>query len=268
MDRCGYWPNFYKTILEKYKLINIYRQMIITLSILVVIGALSAGTGIIANAATAVASAVLFHHIVCGIRKEKFVSYDSVIISGLFIGLILAPNNLFAAVLASLAAVASKSIKFNGRRVFNPAMAGIFAAITLTPSFDSWAGASQVVPVLILGSLVAQKFKRFHLAVPFIVAYLSLSSAYRFASSLHPVYSEALSGIIYFFAFFMLVEPKTSPAAKNAGIAYGVISAIVVFSLGLAVPKYAMAGGLLLSNLLVRPIERIVNNNKVNTASA
>ncbi len=268
MGRYESGPNFYKAILGKYKLISIYKQMIITLSLLVLISAPSAGIGILASAATAVASAVLFHHIVCRIRKEKLVSYDSVIISGLFIGLILAPNNLFAAVFASFAAVVSKSVKFNDRRVFNPAMAGIFAATTLTPSFDSWAGASQAVPVLILGLLIAQKFRRFHLAIPFIVAYLSLSSAYRLASSLHPAYLEASGGIIYFFAFFMLVEPRTTPAAKNARIAYGVVSAMVIFALTLAVPQYAMTGGLLLSNLLVQPIERIIKGDKTGTASA
>ncbi len=258
---------FHLDMLGRYGLISVYKQMIVTLVLLVLVSVPSAGIGILASAATAVASAVLFHHSICRIRKEKHVSYDSVVISGLFIGLILAPNNLFAIIIASFAAVASKSIKSNGRHVFNPAMAGIFAATVLTPSFDSWAGASQVVPVLILGSLVAQKFRRLHLVIPFVVTYLSLSAAYRFASSLQPIYIEALGGILYFFAFLMLIEPRTTPATKNARTVYGIASAAIVFVLALIVPQYAMTGGLLLSNLFVQPIEKIINNGKAKTTS-
>ncbi len=205
-----------------------------------------------------VASAWVFHYAQAKIRKKEEIKYDSVIISGLFIGLILSPSSPYVLILASFAAVISHFIKINNRHLLNPAMTGIFLAVLLTNSSDTWLGASQLLPVLILGLLVSQKFRRFHLTVPFLAIYLSLSMLHNLSSSVNPIYQDAFGGLIYFLAFFMLVEPKTTPTKRNARIAYGMVSAMIIFVLGLTVPKYAITAGLLLCNLLVQPIEKLI----------
>ncbi|MBI4174203.1 MAG: RnfABCDGE type electron transport complex subunit D [Candidatus Aenigmarchaeota archaeon] len=245
-------------LLDKYNRINVYRQMILTLLLLAVINAYYNGVQVVVDSAIAAASAVFFHFAKSKLRKREGVEYDSVIISGLFIGLILSPAPLHALVFASFIAVMSHFVKINNHHLFNPAMSGIFLAALFLNAGDSWVGASQLVPVLILGLLVSHKFRRFHLTLPFLAAYLSLSMAHRLVSNAHPVYHDIFGGLVYFLAFFMLVEPKTTPITRNGRIAYGIISAIIIFSLSLAVPKYAAMAGLLVCNLLVQPIGKFV----------
>lgn len=246
------------SLIDKYNRINIYRQMIATLSLLVLINAFYSGAQILTDSLIAVASTVFFHFVKSKLRKKEEIEYDSVIISGLFIGLILSPSTTYVLVLASFIAVMSHSIKINNRHLFNPAMAGIFLAVLLTNSSDAWFGASQLLPVLILGLLVSQKFRRFHLTIPFLAMYMSLSMLHNLFSSINPIYQDAFGGLIYFLAFFMLVEPKTSPVKRNARIAYGIVSAMIIFALGLILPRYAVTAGLLICNLLVQPIEKLV----------
>ncbi len=245
-------------IKNRYNRVTIYRLMIVALSLLAVINSLNFGLQLITNTIISIASIFLFHFIISKIRKKEQISYESVAISGLLIALILLPNGPYALVLASLAAVLSKFIKFNNRHVLNPAMAGIFLAKLLTNSSDAWTGASNLLPVVILGLLIVQKFRRFHIVIPFVFTHMFLSILHKFYYNIHPIYHDAFGGLIYFLAFFMLLEPKTTPITKNARIAYGIISAAIIFALGLTIPQYAVTGGLLLCNLLIRPIEKIV----------
>ncbi len=242
----------------RYNRATIYRQMTATLFLLVIVSSLDFGLQLITNTAISMASIFLFHFIVSKLRKKEEISYESVAISGLLIGLILSPDTPSAIVLASFVAVLSKRIKLNGRHLLNPAMAGIFSAILLTNSTDAWMGASSLLPVLILGILIAQKYRRLHLVIPFVFTHMSLSMLHKLYYNIHPAYHDIFGGLIYFLAFFMLLEPKTTPITKNARIAYGIVSAVIIFALGLTVPKYAVTGGLLLCNLLVQPIEKII----------
>lgn len=251
-------PDLLTVLKTRYARITIYQLMIISLSLLVLINSASLGTQLTVNAAITLASVFIFHYVVSKLRKKEQISYESVAITGLLIALILSPSELYVLIFASLAAVLSKRIKLNNRHVVNPAMSGIFLAVLLTGASDAWFGASQLVPVLVLGILVAQKYRRLHLVIPFIFVHSLLSIAHRFYYNIHPVYHDIFGGVIYFLAFFMLLEPKTTPNNKNARIAYGMISAVIIFTLGLLAPKYAVTGGLLLCNLLIQPVERFV----------
>ncbi|MBI2085614.1 MAG: RnfABCDGE type electron transport complex subunit D [Candidatus Aenigmarchaeota archaeon] len=249
--------NMLNYIKVRYNRITIYKQMIATLFLLVIISSLGVGLQLITNTAISISSIFLFHFIVSKLRKKEEISYESVAITGLLIGLILLPDTPYAIVLASLAAVLSKRIKLNGRHLLNPAMSGVFFAILLTNSSDAWVGASSLLLVLILGIPIAQKYRRLHLIVPFVFTHMSLSVIHKLYYNIHPVYHDLFGGLIYFLAFFMLLEPKTTPITKNARIAYGIISAVIIFVLGLTIPKYAVTGGLLICNLLIQPIEKI-----------
>ncbi|MBI3413146.1 MAG: RnfABCDGE type electron transport complex subunit D [Candidatus Aenigmarchaeota archaeon] len=251
-------PNLLTSLKTRYARITIYQQMIILLSLLVLINSANLGSQLLVNTTVTLASVFVFHYVISKLRKKEQISYESVTITGLLIALILMPGELYALAFASLVAVLSKRIKFNNRHVVNPAMSGIFAAVLLTNSSDSWLGASQLLPVLVFGLLIAQKYRRLHLVIPFILTHTALSVAHRFYYNMHPVYQDVFGGLIYFLAFFMLLEPKTTPIRPNARTAYGIISAVIIFALSLAMPKYAITGGLLLCNLLVQPIEKIV----------
>ncbi len=251
-------PDMLTTLKARYARITIYQLMVMALSLLVLINAVNFGSQSLVNAAVALISVFAFHYAISKLRKKEQISYESVAITGLLIALILSPSELYVLAFASLAAVLSKRIKLNNKHAVNPAMFGIFLAVMLTNSSDAWFGSSQLVPILILGLLVAQKYRRLHLVVPFVLVHSLLSIVHRFYYNIHPVYHDMFGGVIYFLAFFMLLEPKTTPNNKNARIVYGVIGAAIIFSLGLIVPKYAVTGGLLLCNLLIQPIEKFV----------
>ena len=250
--------NLFSALKNSYARITIYQQMIISLSLLVLINSVNLGAQLLVNSAITIAGIFVFHYLISKLRKKEQISYESVAITGLLIALILMPSELYVLVLASLIAVLSKRIKFSNRHVVNPAMTGVFAAVLLTNSSDSWSGAAQLLPVIVLGLMVAQKYRRLHFVIPFIFTHMLLSVAHRFYYGIHPVYHDIFGGLIYFLAFFMLLEPKTTPVRPNARIVYGIVSAIIIFALGLFAPKYAVTGGLLLCNLLIQPIEKIV----------
>ena len=250
--------NIFGAVKGRYNRINVYQQMIISLSLLVLINSLNAGMQLLINSAIAVASIFVFHYVISKLRQKQEISYESVAISGLLIGLILMPSQPYAVVFASLIAVLSKRIKLNSRHAVNPAMSGVFLSVLLTNSSDAWSGAAELLPVLILGLLVAQKYRRLHLVLPFVFVNMLLSALYKFYNNVQPFYNGIFGGLIYFLAFFMLLEPKTTPIKRNARIVYGVISAVIIFALGLTIPKYAVTGGLLLCNLLVQPLDKLV----------
>lgn len=251
-------PNPLDALKARYARVTIYQLTIISLSLLVVVNSVNFGTQLLVNTVVALASVFIFHYAISRLRKKEQISYESVAITGLLIALVLAPNNPYEIIFASLLALLSKRIKLNNRHIVNPAMAGVFSAVLLANSPDAWTGASQVLPVVVLGLLVAQKYRRLHLVSAFIATHLSLSVIHKLYYNVHPVYHDVFGGVIYFLAFFMLTEPKTTPITKNARIAYGICSATIIFILGLVAPKYALAAGLLLSNLLVQPLEKLV----------
>ncbi|MBI4177117.1 MAG: RnfABCDGE type electron transport complex subunit D [Candidatus Aenigmarchaeota archaeon] len=257
LSEAGQSRGFLSDIKARYSRVTIYQLMIISLSLLVAVNSFNYPQ-LLASAPAALASVFIFHYAVSKLRNKAQISYESAAITGLLVALILVPNSPYALVIASLAAVLSKLIKLNSRHIFNPAMAGVLAAVLFTGSGDAWLGASQLLPVLILGLLVAQKYRRFHLVVPFIATHASLSILHKLYYNTHPVYHDVFGGVVYFSAFFMILEPKTAPITKNARIAYGITSAVIIFALGLLVPKYAITGGLLISNILVQPIEKFI----------
>jgi len=141
--------------------------------------------------------------------------------------------------------------KFKGQLIFNPAALGLLILTTLLflfyggeallPIFVSWWGTDYAspYPLLLLLPLVfyaAYKFRKLYL----LFSFLAFNAVWLVvASGLSALYYPYTSGMIYFLAGVMLLEPKTSPVKP-----YWQIGAALV---GLLV--YRLAGPLGLGNV-------------------
>ncbi len=226
--------------------------MILFLGVLAIIGALKGETRIlILQILLIIIATSILDLIIAYIKKKKFLFPSSAIISGLFIGGILAPNQKFYVYLtAVIVTILSKHlIKINKKHIFNPAAFGlIFVSILFRTSLNWWID-SLVWLVLIFGLFMAYKMRRFHLILSFVIPFEVLMLIYTIINKL--TFGHLLL-INLFLVFFMLVEPVTSPIKKNSRIIFGIIAAIAAFILFHYLPAYdPFLTSLLIANLFI-----------------
>jgi len=161
----------------------------------------------------------------------------SAIISGLFIGGLLTQNlKWYVYVAAGAIAILSKHIiKFQQRHIFNPANFGvllvsiIFGALHIG-AWHTWWISQPIILVFIFGIFIIWRLRRFDLTLSFLFSYYLVNSVIELlkSSSLYNIYLSILNdGVIYFFSMYMLIEPKTNPAARKQRIIYGILVAIL-----------------------------------------
>lgn len=212
----------------------------------------------------AVALVVLFDFLTALIRyKIQYFSLSS-IVTGLLIGLVLAPYGFWQLVLATFVAALSKHLLKIAphRHIFNPAVLGIVSAVFIfNEPVAWWSVAWGWPPIIIIAAgmcLVLWQIRRFFMPLTFLVAYYLINLL-----SSDPTASWRLTfdGTVFLFAFVMLPEPLTSLGRKNWQFAWGILVGLLiylqnVFRLFLADPLLV---GLLFTNLigfiLVRRVE-------------
>ncbi len=176
------------------------------------------------------------------LKSKKLLFPKSGLITGLILANITSPSQLHIALLASLAAIASKHIvKLNRRHIFNPAASGALIAGFLGLGVSWWA-ANPFSFLFIYPALLA---RRLYMALSFFALWL----AFHFASSgeLH-----ILNWSLAFFAFAMATDPATIPVPKKAQMAGGFLLAILVTLLSMQFEDTAFLAGLLAVNAFKR----------------
>lgn len=175
----------------------------------------------------------------------------SAAITGLLIGSILQPAGLEVFVFAGVVAIVSKHvIRLKGGNIFNPAALGIILSIYLFSVADIWWSSAQIIPVIILGLLVAGKIGKLRLALSFLIVFFILGFIQLLPIQGFSLANASLSffNLPLFMAFFMVTEPKTTPFQKQ--LVFGPLFAIVVFAFLFAgVPSFLLVG-LLAGNLI------------------
>lgn len=182
-------------------------------------------------------------------KERKTFLPSSAIISGLFIGMILPLARAELILLACLLAILSKhAIKVKGRHVFNPAAFGLVISLAVFGLSTAWWGASSLlVP---LGLFIVYKQRKWLLVLPFVAVYYALSFAASGTLAL-------LDTTLFFFAFFMLLEPMTSAYAKRAMIAQGVLVAALAVIVKIFLPAFDIfLLPLLVSNIFVGALNK------------
>ncbi|MEM5805529.1 MAG: RnfABCDGE type electron transport complex subunit D [Candidatus Aenigmatarchaeota archaeon] len=187
---------------------------------------------------------------------KKFLIPKTGIITGFFIGTILeAGIPYFIPLVAAIIAILSKHFiryKRFGNNIFNPAMFSLlFTSYFFNVSLGWWL-VVEPISLFILGFLIIFNFKRYDLFFSFIATYFLLFSIFTFGN-INFIFNELKNWVIYFFAFFMLTEPKTSPITINGRIFYGALVALLILLIRFLspTPQFALPLGLLIGNFFV-----------------
>lgn len=239
-----------KQLVSKF---TVYQYMIYFLIALTLASASFYGFGIPAliPVIIAVVTATLLDFLVNYFKYKNVEFPQSAFISGLLIGGLLSQNlQWYVYAAAGVIAIASKHlIRFQQKHIFNPAIIGILFVSIIFGASHTWWVSSPLFLVLIFGVFIIWRLRRFDLALSFLIAYFALSlivaasapiscgmmkmECRMQANSASDIYYSIINGgVIYFFAMYMLTEPRTSPTARKQRIIYGVLVAVllVIFS--------------------------------------
>ena len=237
----------YKAVLD----INVYHQMIASLSILALLGVFYYDAGL--SALFNILGCIVFTGILDVIGKylkmKRIIFPKTGMISGMLIGGILSPTSSIAQLaLACLMAMLSKhAVRLWNRNVFNPATFGILSSIVVLGASPAWWIASNAYAVAILGFLILAKLSKYSVFISFLLAMLVALVLTGVASA--NLVNIITTQFIIFFAMFMLTEPRTS-AYKDLGvILYGGIVGLISGALFLAMPSAFLFIALLTGNV-------------------
>ena len=199
------------------------------------------------------------------INYYKFKSWEfpySAFISGLFIGGLLTQNlPWWVYVAAGVIAIASKHIiKVHGKHIFNPANFGILIVFIVFNAPNSWWISSPLFLVIILGLFILWRLRRFDLALSFLITYyfVHLIFLLRDISPINHFWNIVAQGsTILFFTMYMLIEPKTNPAARKQRIIYGILVAFMLIGIEIYNPVFGIPFVLTVANLFVPLLNRV-----------
>ena len=174
------------------------------------------------------------------ILKLENVGVLSAVITACGLTLLLRSDVWWIPPLAAVAAIASKfTIRIRGRHFLNPANLGITAAMLVTP--HAWCSPAQwgeggllLLWMVALGCMVAHRAFRSDVSLAFLASWIVLRGArVLWLGQPAPVLLHQLaSGSLILFAFFMISDPKTTPAkSRHARLAFGAIVAAGAFAL-------------------------------------
>jgi len=174
------------------------------------------------------------------ILKLENVGVLSAVITACGLTLLLRSDVWWLPPLAAVAAIASKfTIRIRGRHFLNPANLGITAAMLATP--HAWCSPAQwgeggllLLWMFALGCMVAHRAFRSDVSLAFLGSWIAVRAARVLwlgqpgAVLLH----QLASGSLILFTFFMISDPKTTPAkSRPARFAFGAIVAAGAFAL-------------------------------------
>jgi Na+-translocating ferredoxin:NAD+ oxidoreductase RnfD subunit len=193
------------------------------------------------------------------IKKEEFIFPSSAAITGLIVGMVLDYHQRLwvLAGTVTLAILSKHILIWKKRHVFNPANFGLLVSSLFFQGVISWWGAGQVLLIIISGFFIAFKMRRLSLVAIFLGLHL-------FFLGLHSLFLQRgfvnqLTLLNFYFAFFMLVEPRTSPKNVRGRLIYGILTALFVFIFFGNIPQYdSHILALACANLLVPLINGLV----------
>ncbi|MEK6946359.1 MAG: RnfABCDGE type electron transport complex subunit D [Nanoarchaeota archaeon] len=195
--------------------------------------------------------------------RFKMVKFPySAFISGLFIGGLLTQNlSWYTYAIAGIITIASKHLlAVNHRHIFNPANFGVLLVFLIFKAPNTWWISSPFYLIILFGLFILWRLKRFDLGLSFLLTYY-LIHFYFLLKDVSPLqhFSNmvAQGGTIFFFTMFMLLEPKTHPAARKQRIFYGILAALMLIGIEIYNPLFGIPFVLAVANLFVPLLNRI-----------
>jgi Na+-transporting NADH:ubiquinone oxidoreductase subunit NqrB len=170
-------------------------------------------------------------------RQPRF-DPRSALISGLSLCLLLRTDSYRVLIAAAMIAITSKFVlRYHGKHVFNPSNLAVTLCVALDGAWLSpaqWGSATWIAFALAcLGGLVVSRAERADITVSFLVCYVGLLFARAFwlgDPSAIP-FRQMQSGTLLLFAFFMISDPRTTPADSRARVLLAALLAVTAFVL-------------------------------------
>jgi Na+-transporting NADH:ubiquinone oxidoreductase subunit NqrB len=165
-------------------------------------------------------------------------SLRSALITSLSLSLLLRTDHWYTMAFAAAAAIGSKFlIRINHKHLFNPANAGIIAALVLT--HDAWVSPGQwgelgwyAIAFMGAGGIVLGRVGRWDTSVMFLATYSGLMLIRdAWLGWSWDVAMHHLSGSLLLFALFMITDPRSSPDARVSRIVWAACVAALTFVL-------------------------------------
>jgi Na+-translocating ferredoxin:NAD+ oxidoreductase RnfD subunit len=176
----------------------------------------------------------------------------SAVISGLGLGILFtAPGSQWFMLLASWLAISEKYlITWRGHHLFNPtnlAMLGIVfvssGQAAIAPAYQ-WGGYGLVsASVLALGLVVMRRVNKLPMVLSFWAIFMSgalLRSYVLQVPVMITLWAQITSGAFMLYSFFMITDPKTSPATTGGMIVYGIAIGVADLVLQLNTAVYSL----------------------------
>ena len=165
-------------------------------------------------------------------------------------------NPVYSALTAAIAILSKHVIRYNGKHVFNPGNFAVVLATFLYPAqaFQTWWASANVFVTAGLGLVNVWRLKRWAMQATFLVPYVLLSLLIR----PQPL-ENILGGTLFFFAFFMFIEPFTAPIfSEKARMVFGGLVAFFALAIDFGMlwgfpeaTKFGFPLALLLADLFV-----------------
>ncbi len=159
--------------------------------------------------------------------KKRWVFPLSALISGIGISLILSSYTTWPYALASVMAIGMKyALRMGGSHIFNPNNVAVVFVLYVLPQYvvstpKQWTNATFVmIMILLLGCVAAGAAKRLDTVLAFLGGYL-LFALFRHEFIGEPLYyslGPMWGASFQLFTFFMLTDPKTTPAKSSVRI--------------------------------------------------
>lgn len=191
----------------------------------------------------------------------------SAVITSLSLTLLLRTDTLTIAALAAMIAIGSKFLlRINGKHIFNPANFALVTLTFLSPhawlSSGQWGNATLLAFAFAsLGFLVLTRARRAGTTISFLLglAALLVGRALWLGDPLAIPLHQLQSGALLLFAFFMISDPKTTPDHPIGRVLYGLLVALVGFTIQFALHEpHGPIKALILTSPAVPLIDRIL----------
>jgi Na+-transporting NADH:ubiquinone oxidoreductase subunit NqrB len=166
-------------------------------------------------------------------------SLRSALITGLSLSLLLRTDHWLTMSFAAVIGILSKFlIRVQGKHLFNPANAGIIAALVLT--HDAWVSPGQwgelgwyALLFVGAGGIVLQRVGRWDTSAMFLATYGSLMVLrnYWLGWSWEVVTHHLSNGSLVLFALFMITDPRSIPNARLGRLIWAIAVALLTFIL-------------------------------------
>ncbi len=236
---------------------DFYNVMILSQIIIAAYAVYKIGLSFFWSAAVAIAVAVVVD-VAIKYFKNELTFPRSAIISGLIIANVLAANQLYLfAVFAAAAMILKHVIRLDNKHIFNPANLALATLVFFLPSSHGWSGGLLIPLVIVLGVWTIFTLKRLHLPAVFFGTTLVLLLAFNGLAGLEKFVAD---GAMWFFGWFMLTEPITSPISRNGQLIFGFLAAVFAFAIMSGLPQFAFPLALVAADVLVPVIDRYLKS--------